>query len=284
VATAIVSGEKVRIGAVDPASLGRLVTPDLAQGTLADLTTGTAIVAGGPAVLGDTPLGGTLTIAGDRTTMPVRVVAVAPVLTPAVANLDLLVVWSDFAAIEGAVDDAAVVATTAPGVSPNVAAAALDALADRYPLVSVGDIAILRSDLESTIDSLLALVAGLLAITILIALFGVANTLSLSVVERTRESATVRALGLTRGQLRATLLVEALLTAVAGALIGLGFGLVYGIVLVNRILGALGPVVVVPWAWFGGIVALVTLTAALAAQLPARRAVRSAIVAAMADA
>ncbi|HZM81712.1 MAG TPA: FtsX-like permease family protein [Candidatus Limnocylindrales bacterium] len=282
-AAATVNGVPVRIGAIDAASLGTLITPDLTAGTLADLTAGTAILAARPATLGNTPLGGTLTIAGERSTASVRVVAVAPALAPAVGNLDLLVVWPDLVAIAGEVDDTAVFATTAPGVSPNAAAAALDALADRYPLVSVGGVAILRSDLESTVDSLLALVAGLLVITIVISLFGVANTLSLSVVERTRESATIRALGLTRGQLRVTLLLEALLMAAAGALIGLGFGLAYGAVLVNKVLSALDPILVVPWAWFGGIIALVTLTAVLAALLPARRAVRSAIVAAMAD-
>lgn len=281
---ATVDGSSIRVGAVDPASLGTLITPDLTEGTLADLTAGTAIVAASPARLGGTPVGATLSVAGERSAVSVRVVAVSPALLPGnFGNLDLLVVWADLVTIAGEGADTAVFATTAPGVSPNVAAGALDALADRYPLVSVGGVASLRSDLESSIDSLLALVAGLLAITVIIALFGVANTLSLSVVERTRESATIRALGLTRGQLRATLLLEALLMAAAGALIGLGFGLAYGAVLVEKVLTNLGPIVAVPWAWFGGIVALVTLTAVLAALLPARRAARSAIVAAMVD-
>jgi putative ABC transport system permease protein len=238
-----------------------------------------------PALLGGTPLGATFSIAGEQSTVSVRVVAVSPALLPGnFGNLDVLVVWSDLAAIAGEGEDTAVFATTAPGVSPNAAAAALDALADRYPLVSVGGVASLRSDLESTIDTLLALVAGLLVITVVIALFGVANTLSLSVVERTRESATIRALGLTRGQLRATLLLEALLIGAAGALIGLGFGLAYGAVLVHKVFSNMEPTVVLPWNWFGGIVALVMLTAVLAAVLPARRAAGSAIVAAMADA
>jgi putative ABC transport system permease protein len=282
-ATASVNGESVRIGAIDPASLGTLINVETTKGSLADLTTGTAIVAASPSPLGNTPLGATVTVAGDRSSAPLRVVAVSPLLAAGVGNLDLLVVWSDLALLAADNGDRAVFATTAPGVSPNAAAAALDALRNHYPLVSVGGVATLRSDLESTVDSLLALVAGLLLITVAIALFGVVNTLSLSVIERTRESATVRALGLTRGQLRATLLVEALLMAVAGTLIGLGFGLAYGAILVQKVFGAMEPTVVVPWAWFGGIVVLVTLTAMIAALLPAHRAVRSAIVAAMAD-
>jgi putative ABC transport system permease protein len=282
-ADATVDGSSVRIGAIDPAALDGLISPDISAGALTDLTAGTAVTGASPARLGDVPLGGRVTVAGYRSTATARIVAVSPALAPAVGNLDLLLPWADFVAIAGDVDDTAVFATTAPGVSPNAATAALDRLADRFPLVSVGGVALLRSDLESTIDSLLAIVAALLVITILIALFGVANTLSLSVVERTRESATVRALGLTRGQLRVTLLLESLLIAVAGTVVGLAFGLAYGAVLVHKVLGNLVPIVVVPWAWFAGIVALVTVTAVLAALLPARRAARAAIVAAMAE-
>lgn len=66
---------------------------------------------------------------------------------------------------------------------------------------------------------------GLIAVAVLIALVGVANTLSLSVIERTRESATLRAIGMTRGQLRRSLAVEALLislvSGIAGVLLGI---------------------------------------------------------------
>ena len=58
------------------------------------------------------------------------------------------------------------------------------------------------------IDSMMMLLVGLIAVAVLIALVGVANTLSLSVIERTRESATLRAIGMTRGQLRASLAIE----------------------------------------------------------------------------
>ena len=174
-------------------------------------------------------------------------------------------------------------AVAAPGVTPTMARAALDALTDEYPLVSVGSVADLNSETESLVDSLLALVAGLLVITVLISLFGVANTLALSVVERTRESAMVRALGLTRGQLRSTLLVEALLLALVGTLVGLGFGLAYGTVLTRTVLATLHPVVVLPWTWFAGITLLTTVTAVVAAVLPARAATRASIVAAMDD-
>ena len=66
-------------------------------------------------------------------------------------------------------------------------------------------------------------------------------------------------------------------------MVGLGYGLVYGAVLSRQALTRLDPVVAVPWGWFAGIVVVVAVTAVLAAVLPARRAARSSIVAAMVD-
>jgi putative ABC transport system permease protein len=280
VATATVDGTEVRIGAIDPTALGTLVTPPLTEGSLTDLRPGTAIAS---RELAGVSVGTTLTVMGTHSSASVRIVGSAPALAPGVGYLDLLVTWSDLAALSGQVDDVAVLAVAATGVSPATARAALDDLSDVYPLASVGSVAELNSDQESLLNGLLALVAGLLVITVVISLFGVANTLALSVVERTRESATVRALGLTRGQLRSTLLVEALLLAVVGTLVGLGFGLAYGTLLTRTALATLQPSVVLPWHWFVGIALLTSVTAVLAAVLPARAATRSSIVAAMAE-
>jgi putative ABC transport system permease protein len=148
----------------------------------------------------------------------------------------------------------------------------------------VNSTAELRSSLDSTVNGLIALFGALLGIAVLIALFGIANTLALSVHERTRESATLRALGLTRGQLRATLLCEAVLMGVVGALVGIAFGLIYGRLVVVTAFAAVGPTVVVPWTWIVGLLALAALSATLAAVVPARRAANASPVAAMAHA
>ena len=88
----------------------------------------------------------------------------------------------------------------------------------------VSGAAIERASFNQVIDVLLLVVLGLLGIAVLIALVGVANTLSLSVLERTRESSLLRALGLTRGQLRGMLALEAVLMAGVAALIGTVLG------------------------------------------------------------
>src|SRR5690606_34576031 len=88
------------------------------------------------------------------------------------------------------------------------------------PVLQVGGAAVERAAYGQVIDTLLAVVLGLLAVAVVIALVGVANTLSLSVLERRRENATLRAMGLTRGQLRGMLAVEGVLIASVGALVG----------------------------------------------------------------
>ena len=76
-----------------------------------------------------------------------------------------------------------------------------------------------RAQWETIINSMLMLLVALIAVAVLIALIGVANTLSLSVIERTRESATLRAIGMTRGQLRRSLAVEALLLSLVAGVV-----------------------------------------------------------------
>ena len=77
---------------------------------------------------------------------------------------------------------------------------------------------------QKVIDTILAVIIGLLAVAVVIALIGVANTLSLSVIERRRESATLRAIGLSRSQLRWMLAIEGMLIAGVGALARRGAG------------------------------------------------------------
>jgi len=149
--------------------------------------------------------------------------------------------------------------------------------------VSVDGPALQRASYQTLIGTLLAIVVGLLAVAVVIALVGVANTLSLSVLERRRESATLRAIGLSRRQLRWMLAIEGMLIAGMGAVLGAGLGLVYGWVGAATVLGTVGPVTLaVPWRDLG-LVLVVALAAGLAASVvPGRAAARTSPVAALA--
>ncbi|MFJ5958544.1 ABC transporter permease [Paenarthrobacter sp. NPDC092416] len=140
---------------------------------------------------------------------------------------------------------------------------------------TVSGAAIERVTFNSIIDVLLLVVTGLLGVAVVIALIGVANTLSLSVLERTRENSLLRALGLTKGQLRGMLAIEAVLVAGVAALLGAGMGIVYGWLGAQATLGGVADVVpAVPWLQLLAVFGVAVVAGLLASVLPARRAAR----------
>ncbi|WP_028935750.1 ABC transporter permease [Pseudonocardia spinosispora] len=126
------------------------------------------------------------------------------------------------------------------------------------------------------LDILIWSVLGLLAVSVTIALIGIANTLGLSVLERAREHALLRALGLTRGQLRRMLATEAVLLSLVASLLGTAVGVGFGWVACETVVRrALDNVTMhIPWASLGVVILGAALAGALASVLPARRAAR----------
>lgn len=158
-----------------------------------------------------------------------------------------------------------------------------DAVAEIAPDAQVTGVVTMRDELDEVLDVLLLVVTGLLAVAVVIALIGVGNTLALSVVERRQENGLLRALGLTRGQLRGLLAWEAVLVAGVAAVLGVLIGGAYGLIGAASVLGEVGEIVLdIPWLQVGAIVVVATLAGLLASVLPARRAARTAPVAAIA--
>ncbi|MFJ8075250.1 ABC transporter permease [Streptomyces sp. NPDC096176] len=98
----------------------------------------------------------------------------------------------------------------------------------KYPQYKVQNQTDFKQDLKDQIGQLLNIVYGLLALAIIVAVLGVVNTLALSVVERTREIGLMRAIGLSRRQLRRMIRLESVVIALFGALLGLGLGMGWG--------------------------------------------------------
>ena len=142
-----------------------------------------------------------------------------------------------------------------------------------------------RTQWETMINGMMALLVGLIAVAVLIALVGVANTLSLSVIERTRESATLRAIGMTRGQLRRSLAVEALLLSLVSGVVGVALGTLFGWLGSYMVFSLYGNTVF-PFEWTtnGAVLGVAALAALLASVAPARRAVKTPPVEALAEA
>lgn len=157
-------------------------------------------------------------------------------------------------------------------------------LADESGVSLTGPVAE-RTQWNGIIDSMMAMLVGLLAVAVLIALIGVANTLSLSVIERTRESATLRAIGMTRGQLRRSLAVEALLISVVSGAAGIALGTLFGWAGSYMVFSVVGETVFpFDWATNGIVLLIAAIAALLASVFPARRAVKTPPVEALAEA
>ncbi len=141
-----------------------------------------------------------------------------------------------------------------------------------------------RASITDAVALALQIVLGLLAVSVAISWVGIGNTLGLSVLERTRETALLRALGLERRGVRQVLGTEALLLGAVAAVLGAALGVGYGLAGVSVLLGARTPLAVdIPW-WQVGVVAGLTLASAwLASVLPARRAALVSPAAALAD-
>jgi len=158
-----------------------------------------------------------------------------------------------------------------------------DVVAEASPDTQVTGLVTVRAEIDEILDALLLVVTGLLAVAVVIALIGVGNTLALSVVERRQENGLLRALGLTRGQLRGLLAWEAVLVAGVASVLGVVVGGSYGLIGAASVLGEVGDIVLdIPWLQVGAIVVVATLAGLLASVLPARRAARTSPVAAIA--
>ncbi|HEX5642925.1 MAG TPA: FtsX-like permease family protein [Thermoleophilia bacterium] len=129
---------------------------------------------------------------------------------------------------------------------------------------------------EGTVDlvnQLLLLIYGLLALSVIISLFGIVNTLVLAVYERTREIGLVRAIGMSRGQVRATVRYESVITSIIGAIMGIVVGIVFAWVVTTRFAGQ-GITFSVPGVQLAVFLVLAVVVGVIAAILPARRAAR----------
>jgi putative ABC transport system permease protein len=123
------------------------------------------------------------------------------------------------------------------------------------------------------IDKLLNILYALLGLSVLISLFGVVNTLVLSVFERTRELGMLRAVGMTRRQVRSMIRHESIVTALIGGALGIAVGFFLAI-LTTQALSDEGIVFAVPWLTIVFFVIATIIAGILAAVLPARRASR----------
>ncbi|MGI9608685.1 MAG: ABC transporter permease, partial [Acidimicrobiia bacterium] len=162
----------------------------------------------------------------------------------------------------------------ADGVTPDVARAVVEDAAADYANVTVRDQVEYRQSQEDQVNTILIMFNALLALAVIIAVFGITNTLALSVFERTREIGLLRAVGMGRRQIRRMVRWEAIIVAIIGSLLGIVVGLLFGITVTSALSSQGINVLSIPAVQIIGLVLFGAVAGLVAAILPARKAAR----------
>jgi putative ABC transport system permease protein len=270
------AGQEVRVTGIDPGAAGSVIhNPELVN----ELSPGTALLDRPTMTMLNVENGAPLTIVSGqhKLTMKVQRAAGLGPITLTSADLTKLApsaaVTGFWLASDPKADGSEVIDTLQQSI-PTVKELSVEGgLAERTSYTKIFDV-------------LLIVGIGLLGVSVLIALVGVGNTLSLSVLERTRENALLRAMGLSRRQLRGMLAVESLLMALVAAGLGIVLGLIYGWTGTSALMGGQtvegGVEYAVPGTLLIAIAAIAAVAGLLASVLPARRAAKVAPAGALA--
>jgi putative ABC transport system permease protein len=207
----------------DPDTVTEVFAFQMAEGAITDLRPGTIIVDRQIAADRELGIGDSITVlSGDGESLDLAVVAVSD--DPAVLGQ-----WTlhrtDGQALMDQPTDIQLGVKVAEGADLEAVRAGIENQLVQYPTVKVQDQEQFTTSLINSITSLLNVIYGLLAVSILISLIGISNTLSLSIHERTRELGLLRAMGMSRSQMRSSVRWEAVIVALLGTVTGILVGL-----------------------------------------------------------
>ena len=268
--------------AVDQSTWGDIVDVDIKSGTLAELSAvNTVAVHDEEAVKQGLKIGDTVETTFLNTgKTPLKVVAIFGDKDLAFSTYMVGLPTYDKNSAEKF--DSLILINKVDTVSAADARAAVEKASAAYPLAELKDQSEYKETVAKEIDGFVNLVYALLALAVIIALFGIANALALSIFERTSELGLMRAVGMTRSQVRTMVRWESVIVALLGTLLGLTIGLFFGWALIQALKDEGINVLRIPV----GQLALVTVVAAiagvLAAIVPARRAAKLDILKAIA--
>jgi putative ABC transport system permease protein len=267
---AVVGEATTAASAVDPETVEGGVDLDIRSGSIADLGIGGVAVRDDVAASDGIMIGDTVTMffpeTGDQ---QLTVVATYGTREPLG---DYVISTATFDANIPTHVDNDIVVSPADGVSSAEMQRAVDAVLAAYPTAELMTEEEFTGSMAAQINQMLNLVYVLLAMALLIALFGIANTLALSVFERTREIGLLRALGMSRAQVRSAVRWESVLIALLGTTLGTVIGLGFAWALFQALEGEGFNTFAVPAGQLAVIITTAAVAAVLAASRPARRA------------
>ena len=178
-----------------------------------------------------------------------------------------------FARVSAIPDPFAYLMRISDRTDPAAVTAAVKRAMGEFPAAKVQTTDEYREAIGARLDQMVYLLYAMLAMSVVISLFGIANSLFLSIHERTREFGLLRAIGATRAQVRRIVRYESVITALIGGLLGIAIGLLFGF-LMTAALADLGLTFAVPFAQLAGFLVLAVVVGILAAVVPARRGAR----------
>jgi len=272
-APGLIGGEEQLFSAVDPAALAGVAELEVVEGSLEDVTGESVAVSTDMAAEQGWAFGDVVEVTFvDGAVVPARIAATFD--RPEVVGS--VVVPRDLAEQHmNQLRDWLVVVEAAPGTSVADAKAAVAEVAARHGAQEVFDMDGFVESAAGELDALLVVVYALLALSIVIALIGIGNTLSLSIHERTRELGLLRAVGQTRRQLRSMVRWESVMVASFGTVGGVLLGTFIAWAFVNALVSTEGiGTFRAPLVGLAAIVAVGGLVGVLASVRPARRAAR----------
>lgn len=271
VSTVQVDGATTMAGAVNPDAIEKTADLQVSGGEIADLDDRSVFVSDDAAEEKGWAIGDTIEITYPQTGAQ-EFEIVGTFANTALIGSHYLVTLAADEANTGNLIDAAVLIALEDGVDPEDAQPRLEAVTDRYPNAALNDAEGFTESQMQTVDQMLAVVTMMLLLAVVIALLGIVNTLALSVFERTRELGLLRAVGMTRSQVRALVRWEAVFVALLGGLLGALLGLAAGAALARGMAEEGLDVVVIPGGTLAIYVVLAIAAGVLAAVSPARRA------------
>ncbi|MFD1504837.1 ABC transporter permease, partial [Georgenia yuyongxinii] len=276
------AGATSALTAIEPATLGEVANVDLVAGSLDALADGGIVLGGAKAAERGLEVGDTLTLTFARTgDTDLEVVGLVDDGDAQALATGYLISMETYAEHFTEDVDASLLVKLRDGVAAEAGKEAVVDALSAFPTADVRDMAAAVAARAGAVDQILGMVTVLLLLAVAIALLGVTNTLALSIVERTREIGLLRAIGMTRNQVRWMVRWEAVLVAALAVVIGVGLGAGLGSATVRALSGA-EPV---PVAWPVDrlllVVVLATAAGLLAGMLPARRVARMDVLSAM---
>ena len=276
----LLDGQAQTIAAVDPGRIGSVLDLGVTAGSLGAVGPGSFAVSTAAAAGQHWRVGSRVPVVyPDGTRAQLRVAAIFD--HPDITG-DYLFAAAGWAPHATQPLDSMVLVTLKPGAGLGPARAAVTAASAAAGQPRVQDRAQYQASATGAVNTILGLVYVMLALAILIALMGVANTLSLSIHERTRELGLLRALGQTRTQARGMVRWESVIIAVFGTLGGVIFGTFLGWAVVRSSGGASLAVFAAPPLQLVLFLVLGAVTGILAGIRPARRAARLNMISAIA--